>query len=283
MKDGLIDLHVHTTASDGTYTPREIVKYALQQGIKALAITDHDTIDGVEEALAASQEFGVEVIPGVEIGVDYPGEMHILGYYLDYQNKQLNDGLRLLLQYRDMRNPQMIKKLNELGFDITMKEVKQAAGGEVIGRPHIADVLVTKGFVKDNKEAFEKYLAAGKPAYVPKDRLTPQEGIELITAAGGIPVLAHPKYLDIEEGKSLKELVLSLKEFGLKGIEVYYTTYSQVETAMYLELAENCGLLPTGGTDFHGKNKPEILLGRGEGNLNIPYSILENLKTYRNS
>lgn len=278
----LVDLHVHTTASDGTLTPRELVEHAFQNRLKAVAITDHDTIDGIEEALQTGREKGVEIVPGVEIGVDYPGEMHILGYYIDHHNTQLAEGLKLLLQFRSTRNPQIIEKLRQLGLDITMEEVIQEAGGDVVGRPHIASVLVKKGFIREISEAFDKYLAAGKPAYVPKDRLTPKEGIELITGAGGIAVLAHPKYLTMQKDKCLKDLLLELKGYGLQGIEAYYTTYSQAETAMYLQLGEECGLTVTGGSDFHGANKPEIQLGHGEGNLTIPYQILEGIKRLRN-
>lgn len=274
----LIDLHVHTTASDGTMTPRELVFYAAAKGLKAVAVTDHDTVDGVAEALDAGKEAGIKVVPGVEIGVDYPGEMHILGYFIDYKNPRLVEGLEKLRLFRENRNPQMVEKLREIGFDITMEEINDAAGGNIIGRPHFASVLVRKGYVKDNKEAFELYLAAGKPAYVKKDRLTPKEGIELITGAGGIPVLAHPKYLRVDEGRELGHLINELKQYGLQGIEVYYSEHSIEETERFYRLAVANNLIITGGTDFHGTNKADIEIGIGRGNLAVSYDLMEQFK-----
>ncbi len=278
MGTGLIDLHVHTTASDGTMTPEEVVFHAARQGLRAIAVTDHDTVDGVEEALEAGSRAGIEVVPGVEIGVDYPGEMHILGYFVDPHNPRLQRGLSLLRRYREERNPRMVEKLRGLGFDISIGEVAEAAGGNVIGRPHIAAVMKQKGYVRDFDEAFELYLGAGKPAYVKKDKLTPREGIELVTAAGGIAVLAHPKYLEVSGDKSLQALIEELVGYGLEGIEVFYTTHTPEETDRYFNLAERNGLLVTGGTDFHGNNKEAIEIGKGAGGLAVSYEFLEKLK-----
>lgn len=274
----LIDLHVHTTASDGTMTPRDLVLYAASKGLKAVAVTDHDTVGGVAEALEAGKEAGLKVVPGVEISVDYPGEMHILGYFIDYKDPRLTEGLDRLRQFRENRNPLIVEKLRELGFDITMQEVINAAGGNIVGRPHFAAVMVRKGHVKDTKEAFENYLAAGKPAYVKKDRLTPREGIELITGAGGVPVLAHPKYLRFEEGRDLVNLIGELKELGLRGLEVYYSEHSTDETERFHRLAVVNDLIITGGTDFHGTNKADIEIGIGRGNLAVSYDLLDQFK-----
>ncbi len=281
MSAGLIDLHVHTTASDGTLTPAKTVFHAVRCGLAAVAITDHDTVDGVAEALAAGAEAGLEVVPGVEISVDYPGEMHILGYFLDPQNPELLAGLELLRKYREVRNPRLAAKLRQLGLDISLEEVAAVAAGEVIGRPHFAVVMQQKGYVSSYDEAFELYLGAGKPAYVKKERLMPREGIALITAAGGIPVLAHPKYLAAGGENSLEELVRELKGYGLKGIEVFYTTHTPGETGQYCRLAGRFGLVITGGTDFHGANKPEIAIGTGGGDLKVGYHLLEKLKELR--
>lgn len=281
MSSGLIDMHVHTTASDGTKTPREMVFFARESGLKAVAITDHDTIEGVAEALAAGEEAEIEVVPGVEISVDYPGEMHILGYYIDYANRKLLEGLGLLRAYRDRRNPMMIEKLRQMGFDISMAEVAGAADGKVVGRPHFAAVMVEKGYVSDYQEAFEKYLGAGKPAYIKKERLTPREGIEMIMSAGGIPVLAHPKHVKIKDDNGLAELIRQLVGYGLKGIEVFYTTHTREETRKFLNLAERFGLFVTGGTDYHGANKPDIQIGRGQGDLAIPYALLAKIKNVK--
>ena len=275
---GNIDLHTHTTASDGTLTPSELVSLAKKTGLQAVAITDHDTIEGVQEALAAGERIGLEVVPGVEIGVNFTREMHILGYFIDPKNPDLARSLALLREFRDQRNPRMVEKLREMGFDITMEEVISEAGGKVIGRPHFAAVMIKKGYVADFNEAFEKYLGAGKPAYVKKDKMPPQEGIKLITGAGGIPVLAHPKYLEFQGDVNLEELLRELITYGLKGIEVYYTTHTPEETERYRHLAGKLGLRLTGGSDFHGNNKRDIKLGSGGGNLTVRYELLEKLK-----
>ncbi len=278
---GLIDLHAHTTASDGTLAPAELVRYAAARGLRAVAVTDHDTVDGLTEALGAGEETGLEVVPGVEISVDYPrGEMHILGYFIDPKNGELLAGLELMRGYRDRRNPLMAEKLRQLGFDITMEEVTAAAGGGIVGRPHFASVMKEKGYVGDYSEAFEKYLGAGRPAYVKKERFTPREGIELILDAGGIPVLAHPKYLD-SGGGQLDGLVRVLMGYGLKGLEVYYSTHTLMETDRYRAIADRHGLLATGGTDFHGASKPDIEIGTGDGSLAVGYDVLEKLKKAR--
>lgn len=278
MNSGLIDLHVHTKASDGTMTPAEVVFHAVGKGLQAIAITDHDTIDGVDQAVRAGRELDLEVVPGVEVSVDYNnGEMHILGYFVDVHSPELQKNLDLLLQYRDERNPRMVEKLRSLGFDITMDEIVEAAAGGVVGRPHFAAVMQKKGYVNSFEQAFDWYLGTGKAAYVKKERLTPKEGIELITAAGGIPVLAHPKYLKVDHNR-LHSLVSELKGYGLQGIEVFYTTHSPAETQQYYDLAGANGLLVTGGSDFHGRNKPEIEIGTGQGGLAVQYGVLEQLK-----
>lgn len=279
MEPELIDLHVHTTASDGTLDPAGLVALAQQKGLKAVAVTDHDTVDGLPEALAEADKTGFEVVPGVEISVEYlGGEMHILGYYVDPCCESLLASLAQLQEYRRERNPKIIRKLRELGINISLAEVEAAAGGSVIGRPHFAAVLVQKGWVASTQEAFEKYLGADRPAYVKKEKLTPEEGIELITRAGGVPVLAHPKYLRDHNADRLAALLGKLKAVGLKGVEVYYTKHTPEETELYLRLAREQSLLVTGGTDFHGANKPEIALGTGTGNLQVPYELLTKLK-----
>lgn len=278
LNTGLIDLHVHTTASDGTMTPEEVVFHAAAQGLKAIAITDHDTVAGIPEALEAGIRAGIEVVPGVELSVKYPGEMHILGYYIDCQNPILDRGLDLLSLYRSERNPQMVRKLQNLGCQISMEEVTNEASGGIIGRPHYAAIMVRKGFVRDFADAFELYLGVGKPAYVEKDKLTPGQGIEMIVAAGGIPVLAHPKYLQLSDNIGLDNLVQELKQHGLGGIEVFYSENTPDETERYFSLAIDHGLAVTGGTDFHGSIKPELKIGKGKGNLEVRYNFLERLK-----
>ncbi len=272
-----IDLHTHSTASDGSFSPGELVRHAWENGLSAVALTDHDTVSGIEEALEMGKALGIEVIPGIEIGLEFKPEMHMLGYFFNNSYKKIGKVLDRLLNSREERNPRIIAKLNELGFNITMGDVRHNAGGSIIGRPHIAKALVDKGYVKDNNEAFEKYLASGKPAYFPKDKLTPAEGIGEILEAGGIPVLAHPIYLGMDYSR-LDGLLADMKKAGLKGIEAYYTENRYEDTGNLLRLAIKHELIPTGGSDFHGSFKPDIEIGKGRGNLHVPYEVLESLK-----
>ncbi len=271
------DLHTHTTASDGSLTPSELVELARDVGLAAVSVTDHDTVDGLEEALIAGERNGVEVIAGVEISVDFKTEMHILGYFPGKAYKGIVNVLERLREIRNERNPKIISKLNEMGFDITLGEVLKEASGEVVGRLHIAKVLAKKGYVKNTNEAFEKYLLQGRPAYFKKEKLTPQQGIEAILNAGGVPVLAHPIFLHLGTDE-LDELVSNLALVGLKGIEAYYVENSEEDTKILLEIASKYNLVATGGSDFHGSFKPTIALGKGHGNLQVPYEVVENLK-----
>lgn len=273
----ICDMHLHTTASDGSMTPKELVLHAKENGLSGIAITDHDTIDGIEEALVMGNEIDIKVIAGVEISVEFKPEMHILAYFFDDKYKKMEPILEELRNYRNERNPRIIKRLNELNIDITMKEVLEQAGETVVGRPHIASILIRKGYVKDINTAFKKYLAPSGMAYFKKEKLTPKEGIEAIVNAGGIPVLAHPKYLNITNNE-LENTISELIKYGLKGIEVYYVDNTIIETGYYLRLAKKFNLLTTGGTDFHGAIKPDIKIGRGYGNLSVPYSLIEELR-----
>ena len=275
-----IDLHIHTTESDGTLTPSQVVRYAKEKGLKAIAITDHDTIHGNEEAIKEGISEGVEVIPGVEISVDYsPGTMHMLGYFITTEDPILNEKLALLQDSRADRNPRIIEKLNKLGLSLTYDEVVQVSGGGQVGRPHMAQVLMKKGYTKSIKEAFDKYLGKGAPAYLDKFRLSAVEAITMITDAGGIPVLAHPFTLYCKSSDELDALVEKLVNQGLQGLEVYYSEHDERKTSSYKLLAKRYNLAITGGSDFHGKNIKGIDLGTGRGKLKIPYTALENLKT----
>jgi predicted metal-dependent phosphoesterase TrpH len=277
-----IDLHIHTTESDGTLTPSQVVRYAKEKGLKAVAITDHDTIHGNEEAIKEGVNEGVEVIPGVEISVDYsPGTMHMLGYFITTEDPILNEKLTLLQDSRADRNPRIIEKLNKLGLSLTYDEVVQVSGGGQVGRPHMAQVLMKKGYTKSIKEAFDKYLGKGAPAYLDKFRLSAVEAITMITDAGGIPVLAHPFTLYCKSSDELDALVEKLVNQGLQGLEVYYSEHDERKTSSYKLLAKRYNLAITGGSDFHGKNIKGIDLGTGRGKLKIPYTVLENLKTIR--
>ncbi len=272
-----IDLHTHTTASDGSMTPTELIRHAFDKGLAAVAVTDHDTVSGVAQALEEGDRLGIEVIAGVEISVDFSTEMHLLGYFLDGHCEPILKTLEELRERREERNPRIVNKLNELGFDITMEEVNGNAGGGNTGRPHIARVMIEKGYVKSMDEAFEKYLGAGRPAYFKKDKLLPREGIAEITRSGGIPVLAHPFFIGLPYGQ-LDQLVGVLAGYGLKGIEAYYSWHTEEQTSSLLRIARKHGLLVTGGSDFHGSFKPDIEIGTGTGSLKVPYSLLEALK-----
>ena len=283
MPTGHVDLHLHTTASDGVLSPSEIVRYAKAKGLQAIAITDHDTIDGCEEGLSEGERIGFEVIPGIEISAEYsPGSMHILGFFLDIHHPLLNERLEYLQKARAERNPKMVAKLNQLGMEVTYEEVLKASGGGQVGRPHFANVLLEKKYVRNFQEAFERFLKKGAPAYVDKFRFTSKEALHFIHEARGVAVLAHPNTLGVKRYSELEKLVLQLVDEGLKGIEVYYPEHSAVEVAQYKNLADRYSLLSTGGTDYHGIEKNELDIGVGRGEMRLPYSIVENMKAVRN-
>jgi len=274
----MIDLHTHSTASDGTFSPSELVRLAKSEGLKALALTDHDTTSGLKEAYETALEEGVPFLCGVEISVkfDGPGHFHLLGYFLTPEIPSLEETLCELQKARRRRNELMVEKLRNLGIEISLSELEAIAQGE-IGRPHFARLLVEKGVVKSFDEAFEKYLKKGAPAYVPKALLTPDEAIRKILESQGVPVLAHPITLKLDK-TSLSKYLEELKDLGLMGVEAYYSEHNQSFTDFLLSQARRLGLLVTGGSDFHGKNKPDIKLGRGFGNLRVPLECFENLK-----
>jgi predicted metal-dependent phosphoesterase TrpH len=253
------DLHLHTTASDGRLEPKDIVSLAVKVGLDVIAITDHDTIDGIAPALAAAEAFpSLMVIPGVEINTDVPhGEVHILGYFIDYTDQKLAAALQRLRDSREGRAQRMVAKLGKLGMDIELQRVLELAQGGSVGRPHVAQALLEKDYVSSEKEAFDKYIGRNGPAYVERYKLLPVEAVELVVDARGLPVLAHPA--DIGD---LKELVPKLKAAGLIGIEVYYRDYSSEVIAGLLRVAEQYDLVPTGGTDYHAFGDGlEVMIG----------------------
>ncbi|MHB8065936.1 MAG: PHP domain-containing protein [Ruminiclostridium sp.] len=278
--DKIIDLHTHSIASDGSMSSTQLVRYAKEKGLAAIALTDHDTVDGVKEALEEGERIGLEVIPGIEISVDYKPEMHILGFFLnrnEYTN--IRKELGLIKQGREERNKKIISKLNELGVNITDQEVKNVVSGDITGRPHIARVLMSKGYAKTMDEAFDKYLSKGGLAYFRRFELKPVDGIKAIRNAGGIPVIAHPVFLR-KSYDDMDKLLKELKEYGLAGIEAIYSENSKEDTGNLLRLAIKHQLLVTGGSDFHGTYKNGIELGSGRGNLKVPYELLEKLVIY---
>ena len=278
MPTGFVDLHTHSTASDGTFAPDAVARLAKQSGLVGFALTDHDTIAGLEAAANAARELAIDFVPGVELSCEFPhpGTLHLLAYCIDPHNPQLREMLARLIQARDARNPRMVRRLNELGIAISLEEVEDAAGGEVVGRPHMAAVLVRKGYVSSVKDAFNKYLGQGAAAYVEKERLSPREAIATVLAAGGLPVLAHPIQLRAENDAQLERIVKDLTDLGLAGIEVIHSDHDAALIEKYTKLADRFGLLKTGGSDFHGVNKKEIQLGNANGRR-IPRQFMDDL------
>ncbi len=273
-----VDLHVHTSCSDGSYTPAEVVWRAVDLGLGAIAITDHDAVDGNAEAFAEGAQQGLEVIPGVELSCDFtPINVHVVGLFIDPTNNELEEALADVREYRKRRNPKILAKLAELGMPIDLDEVAAKAGGKTIGRPHIAEVMVEKGYVAEFKEAFEKYLAYNKPAYVSRRRISAEEGISLIHAAGGVALLAHPGVYALPP-RILDNMVFKLARVGLDGVEVYYSDHLPTDTALLKRLVDEYDLLASGGTDFHGSAKPGIEIGIGRGDLKIPYELVARMK-----
>ena len=278
-----IDLHIHSTASDGSLTPADIIDHAQKLNLAAIAITDHDSVDGSKEALQIDIPPSLHFLTGVEISAAHPpffpgsGSFHILGYAIHLDNRDLNQALSKLQDARKNRNPEILKRLNKLGFRISLEEVNQEVGEGQLGRPHIAYAMLKKGFVASINEAFDKYLGNAGPAYVDKDRIECEQAISIIRAAGGVPVLAHPALLNIENNQKLDALLHNLVKIGLAGIEVYYPGHSPQQIRQYTELAENYGLLMTGGTDFHGSITPDTKMGSGDGDLFVPYTLYKEL------
>lgn len=278
-----IDLHIHTTASDGTMTPAEVISHAERLELKAISITDHDTVAGSKEAIRCGIPPSLDFLTGVEISAAPPsfypgsGSFHLLGYAIRLDDAQLNQTLATLRQARKNRNPAIISRLNELGIPLTLDEVLQEAGDGQLGRPHIAKILVRRGVAATIDEAFDNLLGAGRPAYVDKYRVDCTQAIRIILAAGGIPVLAHPGLLDCTKEDQFDCLIAGLKEMGIQGIEVFYSEHTPDQTRLFAELARRYGLLMTGGTDFHGAIQPEIKMGSGRGNLCVPYELYEKI------
>lgn len=266
-----VDLHVHTTASDGMYRPAEIVRRAVEAGLAAIAVTDHDTVGGVDEALEAGRNMGLEVLTGTEISAEFPsGTMHILGYGFDPHDAGLRDALEQYRRNRDERNPQILAKLAELGVPISYEAVRAKAGGESVGRPHIAQTLVEAGHVTSVDEAFRLYLARGCPAYVNRRRAAPEEAIRMIHQAGGLAVLAHASQLK-RTMQEVRRITAELADAGLDGIEVYHPDHSADDMRALGVLARQLNLVVTGGTDYHGHVREDVRLGVGRGNLNVGY------------
>lgn len=280
FQNKIIDLHSHTNASDGTYNPTEIVDYAHKKQLSALSITDHDTIDALKIAKKHAKQYTeLEIISGIELSTHSDictSDIHILGYYINENDTTLLEELKILINSREIRNNKMIEKLRQGGITITIEDVYATSDDGVITRAHFGKALMNLGYVKRMSQAFEKYIGNGCPYHVPREKVTQKMAIEMILANGGVPVLAHPVLYKLSL-KELDKLLEELKSFGLLGIEGIYTTYRKHETQYIQKLAEKYNLLVTGGSDFHGDNKPGIDLAIGFGQLHIPYEIRNQL------
>ncbi len=278
----MVDLHMHSNFSDGSDSPTQLVEKAKTLGLTAIALTDHDTIDGIPEFMAAGEQLGMITVPGVEISVDTKlpnnGHMHMLGLFIDPQSKRLKDTLDYLRTQRNLRAEKIIRKLNELGVAITLEELLEEAGEGSIGRPHVAKILVRKGVVSSIQEAFDIYLAKGKPAYMDKVKLGEEDAINMIHEAGGLAILAHAHLMNYDTFEEARERIMQLKAIGLDGFEIYYSTMPEEYTRGLIELAKAEGFVVSGGSDYHGANKDNIEMGSGLGTLQVPDEIYWNLK-----
>ena len=269
MKTGLIDLHLHSTCSDGTSTPEEVVERAAEVGLFAISLTDHDSIDGLSEARAAGSRRGVEVVPGVELSAQADGkDIHLLGYFVDATHPDLLACLHLCRRARTQRAERMVHKLNKMGIPVRIERVLDRAGGGAVGRPHVADVLVEEGHVFSANEAFRKYLGYSRPAYESKYSLSPAEALAIIHAADGLGCLAHPGLYGRDD------LIPGLVDQGMDGIEVRHTKHSVTDVARYTEVANHYGLLMSGGSDCHGDGRGDPVMGA----VKVPRDYVEALR-----
>lgn len=284
-----VDLHVHSNRSDGTFSPTQLVDYAMEKGLTAFALTDHDSVDGLEEALSYAEQLRrtlppekaenvPEVIPGIEFSTEYQGrDVHIVGLYIDYHNEHFQKYLQDFVASRINRNRKMCTLLREAGIHISYESLLAEFPNAVITRAHYARFLLNHNYTKSMKEAFDRYIGDHCPCYVPREKVTPGQAVSLILQAGGIPILAHPILYHMSDER-LELLVSQLKDAGLMGIEAIYSTYNTAEERQIRRLAETYQLAISGGSDFHGENKPGLDLASGYGKLYVPYSVLEALK-----
>lgn len=274
-----IDLHIHSTQSDGTYTPEEIATYANTKGLSAIALTDHDSIGGVLSCQKAGEALGLKVIPGIELSASYGQlEVHILGYGIDITNTSFLKCLEELAHNRYTRNMLILQKLNDLGLNITMVDLNPTSHPNIVlTRAHFASALLKKGYISHLQEAFDRYLGSGKPAYVPKNHLSAKDCIHLIHSAGGLAILAHPTLYKLNK-VNMYNLINILITEGLDGLECMYPSYTPAQTKDFIRLCKKYHLICTGGSDFHGENKPGLDLGVGYGSLEVPETFLEGLK-----
>jgi hypothetical protein len=276
-----VDLHSHSTASDGSEKPAALVEQAIEIGLTALALTDHDTLDGIADAVAAAGSAGLDLIPGTELSLEYDqGGMHLIVLWLDPGPGPLQNRLEELRWGRDQRNGAMAQRLTELGMPVSIEEILEEGGTGSIGRPHIAAIMMRKGYVETIEEAFELWLSSGKPAYAGRPRLTPEEAIGLARESGAVPIVAHPHTLGINRAHEMADLLTRLIGAGLVGLEAFCAGYRRHEREGYADLARRFGLVPSGGSDFHGTYKPGLSLGSGYGDLVVPDATVDELRRH---
>ena len=282
MNNKIVDLHTHTTESDGTFTPEELILEAKRVGLSAIAITDHDSISGIKKAAPVAIENDIELIPGVELSTDYNGkEVHVVGLFIDIENEHFLSKIKEFKDNRDNRNAIMVENLQKEGFAITMEELTAENPDCVITRANMARFLYEHGMIPTIQTAFEKYIGDDCKCYVNRFKITPMDAVRLIKSAGGTAILAHPLLYHMGDA-TLQKLIDEMKEAGLDGMEAIYCTHTPSEERQMKKLAEENGLLISGGSDFHGTTKPKLNLGTGYGKLYIPYEVLETIKKYRN-
>lgn len=292
-----IDLHVHSNRSDGTLSPSQLVDYAMEKGLKAFALTDHDTVDGLDEAIGYAEKLKSaavkdtartssalsagdipEVIPGIEFSTEYQGQdVHVLGLFIDYHEESFRKQLKEFVDSRITRNQKMCRLLTEAGIPVTYEDMLAEFPDAVITRAHYAKYMLSHGYTKSMAEAFDRYIGDHCPCYVPREKVTPVQAVELVLKASGVPVLAHPVLYHMSDSR-LDTLVSELTDAGLVGLEAVYSTYNTAEERQMRKLAAKYGLLISGGSDFHGSNKPGLDMGNGYGKLFIPCSLLDDIR-----
>lgn len=279
-----VDLHTHTTHSDGTFTPTELIRLAYEKNLTAIAITDHDITSGIEEAISYGNKSGIKVVPGVELSVNFnlpgKGHLHILGLFIDPRHPLLNKTLQNLREERLKRNQKILDRLKELGKPVSQDDLNNEAGIGTVGRPHIAAALLKKGYVGNIREAFHRFLKSGAPAYFDRMRLNADQAIDLIHIAGGIAIVAHPVSLGFSSFKAAGEYILQLKNIGLDGIEVYCSGQEEKIRQTMIKFTRENNMVVSGGSDFHGTVKPDLQLGSGKGDLDIPDQVYWDLIKY---
>ena len=275
-----VDLHLHTTHSDGTLTPTELVDLCARNGLKVIAVSDHDSTEGVAEAQVAAIKHGIEVIPAIELSVDVPdNEIHMLGYFIDVQDAGFQDLLKEFRAGREDRGRHMVERLRLLGMEIDWEEVERIADGGAVGRPHIAQAMIERGYVSGWQEAFDRYIGRTGPAYVERVRLEPREAVRALLDNGALPAMAHPLYYEREDTQKLRNVVSELKDAGMVGLEVHYGEFSESEIDMLANIAAEFDLVPCGGSDYHASGKPGEII---PGEAGPPMSTVEALRAKKN-